>query len=218
MRWECLLVLLAACGNHGNADVDASCVPSVLYLNRSGGTYEHGTADNAGLNQSTIVDAPLMLAPFPHDDVEWADAVACIRDALQPFPIQVTENDPGLGPHVELVFTTSYWAGSPGQTHAIPGGCFSRQELGFVFGNAIPTDARTCQIALIAFAQMTAKLSYGENCRDWVDRSMDCVQDRAFIDEDVPCVDANNQPIACRCGGTTQNTFRALADAHRSCQ
>jgi hypothetical protein len=64
---------------------------------------------------------------------------------------------------------------------------------------------------------MTALLSYGDNCRDLLDRSMDCVQDRAFIDETVACVDANDQPIACRCGGDTQNTYRALAARHRAC-
>jgi hypothetical protein len=136
---------------------------------------------------------------------------------LQPFPIEITETDPGLRPHVELVFTTTYWAGSSGQTYVIPDGCSSRHELGFVFGSALPTDDRACQVALIAFAQMTARLSYGENCRDFVDHSMDCVPQRTFVDEDVPCVDANNQPTACRCGGTTQNTYRALVAAHPAC-
>src|SRR5262245_23064516 len=133
-----LVGLLAACGGGGNASVDATCQPSVLYLNRSGGAYDHGLADDAALNLSSIVDGPLALAPYPHDDIEWSDTVACIRSALQPFPIQITENDPGMVPHVELVFTTAYWAGSPGQTHVIPGSCFAHQELGFVFGNALP--------------------------------------------------------------------------------
>jgi len=217
MRRAFILGLLAACGGRSSGDADAPCRPSVLYLNRSGGSYDHGNVDNAGLNLSVIVDAPLTLEPYPRDDVEWADTTACIRLALQGFPIEITETDPGLVPHVELVFTTAYWAGVPGQTHVIPDGCFSRHELAFVFGSALATDARACQVALIAFAQMTARLSYGENCRDWVDHSMDCVPDRTFVDEDVPCVDANNQPISCRCGGTTQNTYRALVAAHPAC-
>lgn len=217
MRCGLALGLLAACGSGSNGDPDATCQPSVLYLNRMGGTYDHGNIDNAAANLSAIVDAPLALDAYPHDNVEWADTTACIRLGLQPFPIEITEADPGPIPHVELVFTTSYWAGSSGQTYVIPDGCFSRHELGFVFGSALPTDARACQVALIAFAQMTAKLSYGENCRDFVDHSMDCVPERAFIDQDVPCVDANNQPTACRCGGTTQNTYRALVAAHPAC-
>lgn len=216
MRW--LLVILAACGGGGgDGTADATCQPPVLYLNRIGGAYDRGAVDNAGMNLSTIVDAPLTLAAYPHDAIEWAATASCIRAALQPFPIAVVETDPGAIPHTELVFTTSYWAGSAGVTHVIPDSCRPNHELGFVFGSAIATDARACQIAMIAFAQMTAQLSYGANCRDFVDRSMDCVPERTFTDETVDCVDANAQKIACRCGGTTQNTYRAIAAAHPAC-
>lgn len=212
-----VILVLAACGGGGAAPDDAPCRPSILYLNRTGGLYDHGTVDSAASNRSTIVDTPQQLAPYPHDDIEWSATTACIRAALQPFPIQVVETDPGTIPHTELVFTTSYWAGSPATTHVIPDSCRDDHELGFVFGSAIATDARACQVAMIAFAQLTAQLAYGDNCRDFLDRSMDCVPERTFTDETVACVDANAQPIACRCGGTTQNTYRALAAAHPAC-
>ncbi len=208
--------LLCACGG-GDDRVDVTCQPSILYLNRSGGDYTHGSVDIAGTNQSTIVDNPVTLAPYPHDDIEWRATTDCIREALRPFPIEITESDPGLVAHVELVFTTSYWAGSPATTFVIPDSCRADHALAFIFGSALPTDARACQVAMIAYAQMTALLSYGNNCTDFVDRSMDCVPVRSFADQDVPCVDANGQPIACRCGGTTQNTYRALAAAHPAC-
>lgn len=211
-----VLAGLAACGGADGGGGDAACRPSVLYLNRTGGLYDHGAVDDAIANRSTIVDAPRTLAAYPHDDIEWGATTQCIRDALLPFPIQIVESDPAPAPHVELVFTTSYWDGAA-VTHVIPDGCRAGHQLGFVFGSAIATDARACQVAMIAFAQMTALLSYGENCRDFVDRSMDCVPDRTFTDETVACVDANAQPIACRCGGTTQNTYRALAAAHPRC-
>jgi hypothetical protein len=211
-----LLIVLAACGSSGG-DPDAACQPSIVYLNRTGGMYTNGPVDSAGQNVSTIIDAPRMLAPYPHDDIEWGFTTACIRTALQPFPIQIVESDPGLVPHTELVFTTSYWGTPAGITHAIPDSCRPNHQVAFVFGGAIATDARACQVAVIAFAQMTALLSYGDNCRDFLDRSMDCVQDRAFIDETVPCVDVNDQPIACRCGGVTQNTYQSLAAVHRAC-
>jgi hypothetical protein len=213
VRWAVLVV--AACG--GGDTSEPPCRSSVLYLNRTGGLYDRSAADNAGMNLSTIVDAPRTLGAYPHDDIEWGFTTQCIRAALLPFPIEIVESDPGLVPHTELVFTTSYWAGPAGVTHVIPDGCRPNHEVGFVFGAAIATDARACQVAMIAFAQMTALLSYGANCRDFVDRSMDCVPDRTFADEEVTCVDANAQPIACRCGGTTQNTYRAIAAAHPVC-
>lgn len=213
MRWS-VLAMLAACG--GGASDEPACQRSVLFLNRTGGLYEPGAVDDATMNRSTIVDLPRTLAPYPHDELEWQATVRCIRDALLPFPIEITEADPGLVPHVELVFTTSYWDGAA-TTHVIPDGCRPDHRIGFVFGSAIATDARACQVAMIAFAQMTAQLAYGANCRDFVDRSMDCVPQRTFTDETVACVDANAQPIACRCGGTTQNTYRSLAAAHPAC-
>lgn len=212
MRWAVLV--LAACG--GGETIEPACRPSVLYLNRTGGMFDRGGFDNAVQNVSTIIDGPRSLAPYPHDEIEWGLTTACIREALRPFPIQIVEADPSPASHVELVFTTSYWNGAA-TTHVIPDGCRDNHEIGFVFGSAIPTDARACQVAMIAFAQMTALLSYGANCRDLVDRSMDCVPDRTFTDEEVPCVDANAQPIACRCGGATQNTYRAIAEAHPAC-
>ena len=210
-----LLVLLAACGG-GSAGDDATCQPSVLYLNRTGGAYDRGGFDDAVDNRSTILDGARTLAPYSKDDIDWGIETACIRAALAPFPVTITETAPTT-PHVELVFTTSYWAGTP-LTHVSPDGCRTDYQLGFVFGDAISTNARACQVAMIAFAQMTASLSYGANCRDIVDRSMDCVPERMFIDETVSCVDGNAQPAACRCGGgTTQNTYRAIAAAHPAC-
>jgi hypothetical protein len=72
-------------------------------------------------------------------------------------------------------------------------------------------------MALVGYAQMTANLSIGDNCRDFLDLSADCAPERACIDEEVACVDLNDQPSECRCGGTTQNTFAAMAAAFPSC-
>jgi hypothetical protein len=208
------LLLLVACG--GGDDPPQVCRPSVLYLNRTGGDYDRANFDDALANRSAILDGPHTLAPYPRDDIDWGITTACIRAALAPFPIEVTETAPAT-PHVELVFTTAYWGGPP-LTYLVPDSCRTDNEVAFVFGGAIATNARACQVAMIAYAQMTAQLSYGANCRDFLDRSMDCVPDRTFTDETVACVDANAQPIACRCGGaTTQNTYRALAAAHPAC-
>jgi hypothetical protein len=213
MRW--LLLALAACGG-SDTPTDAPCQPSILYLNRGGGTYAHSSFDSAALNASSIVDTTRTLGPYPHDDIDWRFTAQCIRDALAPFPISITESDPGMTPHVELVFTTAFWGGSA-ITFAIPDSCRAGHQIGFVFGDTLSSTNRACQVALIAFAQMTALLSYENNCNDIVDRSMDCAPERTFTDQDAPCVDANAQPIACRCGGMTQNTFRALSAAHRAC-
>jgi len=211
------LVGLVACGGEGGAPADATCRPAVLYLNRTGGAFDRGPVDNASLNQSVLLDGPMVLAPWPHDELDWQSTSRCIRDALAPFPIQITETDPGAVAHVEIVFTTEYWAGPAGTTMIVPDSCRPGHQVEFVFGNALATDVRACQMAMIGFAQMTALLSVGDNCRDLLDLSMDCVASRSFVDETVSCVDAADQPVACRCGGTTQNTFRELSATFPGC-
>lgn len=209
------LVLLVGCGNE-SVPRDAVCTPSTLFLERAGGDYDTGPFDDALANHSVLLDGPLHLEPYPHDDATWASTVACIGRGLAQFPVEVVEVEPSV-PHVELVFTSTYWAGSPGMTYVVPDSCLPHQ-LGFVFGDALPTDARACQMALVGYAQLTAGLSIGDNCNDVLDLSMDCVPERSFVDTEVACVDALDQPIACRCGGTTQNTFAAMTAAHPPCE
>lgn len=212
------LVAVASCGNGDNPapPIDA-CGPATLFLNRNGGIYDPAPFDDATINGTVLLDEPITLAPWPHDERTWQSTARCIRDSLAPFPIGITEVDPGTAAHFEIVFTTSYWAGSPGTTSVIPDACRSGHELEFVFGDALPSDIAACHTALASFAKMTALLSTASNCRDVLDRSQDCVPMREFLDETLPCVDGANQPTTCRCGGTTQNSFRAMQQAFPGC-
>ncbi len=210
------LLALAACGHSGGSS-DAACQRSILFLDRAGGAYDHGSFDSAAENLSVLLDGPRTLPPYPRDDAEWATTVSCIRDALTPLPIEVTETDPGTTPHVEIVFTTTYW-GDPATNMVIPASCNPGHQIEFVFSDGLPpTYSRPCQMALLGYAEMTANLSPGDDCKDIVNLAMDCAPVRAFLDETSTCVDTSNQPVACRCGGTTQNVYQALAAAHPAC-
>lgn len=219
MRWASLVLAFAACNDEPPVP-DAPCTSIVVYLNRTGGTYDHGAFDDAFGNLSVLVDSPQTLAPWPHDDTNWRSLVGCITAALAPFPrLTISEIDPGAVPHVEIVFTTTYWAGPASTNMVIPASCrVGQHELEFVFGDALPpTYARACHVAMLGFAQMTANLSLGDNCADYVNNSIDCVPTRGFLDVTVNCVDAANQPTTCRCGGTTENTYQALGAAFPLC-
>lgn len=213
------LVVIGPLGCSGSDHVtDAACAPAIVYLDRAGGSYDHGSADDASANLSLLVDMPRVLPAWPHDDVNWGELVDCIRTALAPFPLQVTEVDPGVVPHLELVFTTAYWAGPAGTSYVVPDSCRPGHQVEFVFGDALPTYTRACQIAMIGFAEMTANLTLGDNCNDLVNLAMDCAPVRSFIDQTVHCVDDFDQPTTCRCGGaTTENVFQALAAQFPSC-
>ena len=189
----------------------------MLYLNKSGGMWDHGGRDDASANLSLLVDVPRTLPPWPKPAADWAELVACMRTALAPFPIAVTETDPAPAAHAEIVFTTEYWGGSA-TTSIIPDSCRPGHEVEFVFGNALATRARACHVALRAYAQMIANLSFTDHCEDVLNDQMDCAPDRYFIDLEASCVDASNQPAACRCGGTTQNGYQTLLVASNTCR
>lgn len=211
-----LAAALGACGGAGDPAPDA-CAPAVLYLNKTGGMWDHGGHDDPANNLSILVDAPRMLPPWPKDATDWMLLTECIRTALAPFPLTVTETDPGAAPHTEIVFTTAYWAGSVATTSIIPDSCRPGHQVEFVFGSAIATRARACQVALRSYAQMIANLSFGDRCDDLLNDQMDCVPDRMFLDATATCIDDAGQPIACRCGGTTQNSYQAMTAAIPSC-
>src|SRR5690349_11311649 len=104
------VLVVAACGQDTHFVDAAQCTPAIVYLNKDGGSYDHARAiDDAGSNLSLVVDGPRQLAPWPGHAQSWADVTACIRDALAPFAVQVTEQDPGTAAHYELVFTDVYW-------------------------------------------------------------------------------------------------------------
>ena len=215
VRW--ILVALACGGACGSDDppIDVTCHPAILYLDREGGVFAPGGHDDATTNTSVLVDAERTLPAWPHDD--WADIVTCIHDHLLSLPrIMVTDVDPGMTPHMTIVFTTAYWGGDA-TTMIVPASCRPDHQIEFVFGDAIPTTARACHLALQGFARMSANLSLGDDCHDLVNNSVDCSQDRAFLDQTVNCVDDAGAPASCRCGGTTQNTYQALTTAFPPC-
>jgi hypothetical protein len=213
MRVTLVLLACAACGPSGETVFDAPCAPAVLYLNRTGATYEHGNFDDSSLNFTPIVDTMRTLPPWPYDNIDWASLAGCIRTGLAPFPVTVTETDPGATQHTELVFTTTYWAGPAGTTVISSGGCRDGYEVAFLFGDALPTYARACHLALRTYAQMTAQLDLADDCEDILNNELDCSDMRTFKDVNATCVDDANVPVDCRCGGTTQNSYQALMAA-----
>lgn len=212
-------MLLAACGgDDGSHHVDVSCANSTVYLDRFGGAYVHGLVDDATQHQSAAIDIARTLPAFPGDDVAWGDLTACIRAALAPFAVVVTETDPGSAEHLELVFTDAYW-GDGAVTHVFPSSCRTGHQIEFIFGDALSTPTRGCQVAMDGLAEMIAQLGPSENCLDFTSPAMDCGV-RSFVPAEAACVDpATNLPAPCRCDATatTQDSFGALDALFHPC-
>ena len=210
-----LIAVLAACGGHAATAPDA-CARTQLYLNSGGGDYAKAGHDDATANLSVLLDGPRTLPAWPRADAEWMQLTACIRTGLAQFPIDIVEQEPA-GRHVEIVFTTVYW-GDPATAMVVPASCVAGHQIEFVFSDALPpTYSQPCREALIGFAEMTALLSLVGDCHDVVNRAQDCSPARTFLDQDAACVDGTNQPAPCRCGGNTEDTFRAMTAAHPAC-
>jgi hypothetical protein len=214
-----LVVAVIGCGSPDVHFVDApQCTPAIVYLDRDGGSYDHGRIDDPAGNLSVLVDAPRTLAAWPGDATNWADVVACVKDALAPFAVQVTDIDPGATPHYELVFTDAYWVDAA-VTHVFPSACKPGNQIELVFGAALATPTRACEVAMSGLAQMAALLGPGQNCVDFTSPANDC-DVRAFVDMDMSCVDpATDLPAPCRCDAaqTTQNPYQALNALFRPC-
>ena len=217
MRAAGLLLIIAACAHHDSEPDAGMCGPTVVYLNRTGGMFDHAKADDATQNLSVLLDGPRMLDPWPASESDWSELTACIGTALQPFAIEVTEVDPGATPHLEIVFTTEYWANSA-VTNIVPSPCRPGFQIEIMFGNAIADPTRACELAMSGFAEMTALLSPGVNCHDYTSPAADCDIQRFFVDVQQNCVDpTSNEPAPCRCGGTTEDTFTTLSARFPAC-
>jgi hypothetical protein len=78
----------------------------IIYLNRCAGA---GCLVAQGTTNATTdpIHSSLghgMLSPFSHGDATWNTIVACMREVYAPFNVQITEVDPGVEPHFEILF------------------------------------------------------------------------------------------------------------------
>jgi hypothetical protein len=194
----------------GMAADAGGCKPaSVLYLNRSGGTYKPGDEDDSSTNTSMIVDVSRQIPAYPHDEEHWGNVVSCIRAGLQPFNIDVVEEDPGDATHMEVVFTTSFW-GQENVSALSPAFCDpSPRAIAFVFGSAFAAGAahEECEVAIQAFAVGVTTLDHAFRCEDYLSWLTGC-GDKSWVDESVPCGELEARE--CQCGGATQNSFQTM--------
>jgi hypothetical protein len=103
-------ILVAGCnvplGALDDAGPAGACpAPSaVIYLNGAGGVWMPGP-DDSSANTSRIVSQAATLAPTSATPEAWQALVACVREKFVPYHVEVTDEDPGARPHLEIVIT-----------------------------------------------------------------------------------------------------------------
>lgn len=206
-------------GGHEEAPTDAAadaapCTPpgtppTLVFLNRSGGTYKPGPDDSRTNTSSMLSSASTALAWTIADD-SWKTLIACVNQKFLPFNISVTDVDPGSAEHLEVVFADgSFPALKNGITSVAPLKCSPvANAISFVSQTyaATPTNGCAAAASNVAFS---LGLEYVTSCPDALSfEQTDCAS-AAFTDVALPC--GTTAAEKCQCGGgTTQNSFARL--------
>ena len=184
--------------------------PLVIFLNRDGGTYRPGTS-NAADNTTTLVDQPSTVAPWSVSDAGWQQVVGCVEQLLSRWHVEVTDQDPGAAPHLEVVV-----AGRPGDI-GMPGNyggvapissdCRVIPEpIVFTFAELFGTSyASVCEVTAQEIAH-TFGLDHELLCSDPM--SYLACGPKSFQDVEAPCGEDSERE--CFCGGATQNSVAML--------
>src|SRR5262245_43226197 len=76
----------------------------LVHLNRPGGHYVPGPADDPSTNTTTIAAATSTLSPSNLSDADWGTLVGCMRDTYAPFALEITDVEPPPQvPYIESV-------------------------------------------------------------------------------------------------------------------
>jgi hypothetical protein len=221
------LGVLVACGDDsGNTPIDAPAVDPVdaavdapavttriVFLNRNGGTYTVGNFDSVA-NTQNYSTTTVQAQPYPYGDPEWATTKDCVTALFSPFNVNIVDVDPGAVDHVEVLVTTTpqtfgVQSGTTGIAPATADCSAYERGLALVFATSFGQGGT--RLVCEQIASMIAAdygLDWAMHCPDVMTYLSNC-GDKAFRDVDAMCGEFSAR--ACRCGGTTQNSYRFLA-------
>jgi uncharacterized protein (TIGR03382 family) len=190
---------------------DTGAAPTLLYLNRRGGTFAPG-ADDPVANTSSVIDRPVAMPPWQVADRSWNRVVDCTRDMLDRWHVEVTDVDPGDVPHVEVVI-----GGLPADAGAadgiagiapFSGACRALPSaVAFTFVEVVDSSLQVvCEVTVHEFAH-TVGLDHQLLCQDPMSYLRGCGA-KSFQDVAAPC--GEGEARECLCGGDRQNSVELL--------
>ena len=186
-----------------------------LYLNdcRPNGCTVTPGSDNSLTNHSSIPNGTVTLDAYSHGDAHWAQLVECVRATFKPFNIEIVTSDPGTESHFEVMIGGTSKQLNPnldagGVAPFISCGATRNNAISFVFAGQTSGIDFLCG----AVAQ--------EACHIWgldhelnADDPMTYLKlgsSKRFQNDDANCGESSSR--GCRCGGSTQNSFRYMSD------
>jgi hypothetical protein len=187
-----------------------------LYLNdcKPGGCTVLPGNDDSRTNRSSIPQTPVTLTPYGHGQQHWDQLVQCVRDTFSPFEVEIVTSDPGPSvPHFEVMI----------------GGNSTQLYPGLEAGGVAPfvsCGAMDDNVISFVFPETTSDLEYlcgavvQESCHVWgLDHELNRDDPMTYLDlgslkrfqnDDADCGEALSSPRPCRCGDTTQNSYRYM--------
>jgi uncharacterized protein (TIGR03382 family) len=195
----------------GLAAAAAAGAPTLVYLNRGGGTYRPG-ADDASANTSSIVKRPVTIPAWSVKSDRWKGIVQCVDGMLARWQVEVTDVDPGDVPHYEVVIggepADGGFADDVAGISPFSSACRSLPSaVVYAFAKKIESSDRiVCEVAVHELAHAVG-LDHEYLCKDPMSYLRGC-GDKTFQPVDAPCGESG--PRACLCGGQTQSSVGIL--------
>jgi hypothetical protein len=75
----------------------------LVYLNKDGGQYNHGTSTSSVTNTFEMDGTGGTIAPLDTTKYDWPMIVQCVRDYYTDFNVEFTEEEPASGAYIEAV-------------------------------------------------------------------------------------------------------------------
>lgn len=182
--------------------------PTVVYLNKDGGTYTPGYNDSSN-NVSSIVNSTSFVPAWSVSTSNWNSLVDCVADLFEPFNIVVTDQNPGSALHIEAVI-----AGNPqdigmqsGVGGVSPFSCgVIDDSIVFAFAEVYNSVQSLCETAGQEIAHSFG-LDHEYLCSDPMTYLNGCGA-KTFQDVDAQCGEYSAR--SCQCGGSTQNSVQMM--------
>ncbi|HLL24710.1 MAG TPA: hypothetical protein VK427_21405, partial [Kofleriaceae bacterium] len=196
-------------------EIPLTSVSHTLYLNDcfpNGCTVSPGN-DNSIQNRSSIAESVVVLNKYPHGTEHWNKLVQCVKDTFKPFQINVVTADPGTANHFEVMIGGADVQLNP---ELSAGGvapyvsCNAQRDngLSFVFPETTSDLEYLCG-AVVQEACHVWGLDHELNAKDPM-TYLDLGSLKRFQNDDANCGEELGRERRCRCGGSTQNSFRYM--------
>jgi MYXO-CTERM domain-containing protein len=182
-----------------------------LYINPcwGGETFSPGYNDSR-TNRSSIISGSRNLPQYPYGEASYNQVVACVREIMAPFNLEVVSTDPGNTPHHEAVL-----CGHPndlgmggGVGGVAPFSCgVIENAITYTFPEVYGGHVRGMCETIAQEAAHGWGLDHEYLCEDPMTYLGGC-GNKSYQDVDARC--GEGSPRNCECGGATQNSFRRI--------